>query len=334
MTQDITIYHSIEHIGQVANAYASQNVFAEYQQRRAKNTLLRQGHDLHCFSTYLADAGIALSGKDLMSNPQAWQGITFGLVEGYVRWQLVQGYAINSINVRLTTVKVYCRMATKAGALTTNEHMLIRMVQGFRQKEGRNIDATRATTRKGVKKATAVAITKAQAEYLKTGQPLTVQGKRDALLMCLLLDHGLRCGEIAALPVQSLNLADGLLTFYREKVDLVQTHSLTKDTLLAAMRYLEACTPLDRLLLGSRKNGTLYGKMGNRAITARVQALGKRLGIVGLSAHDCRHYWATSAIRGETDIKTLQDAGGWSSPAMPLRYAESSTIANKGVKLG
>ena len=35
-----------------------------------------------------------------------------------------------------------------------------------------------------------------------------------------------------------------------------------------------------------------------------------------------------------TDIKSLQDAGGWSSPAMPLRYAETNKIANQGVKLG
>jgi hypothetical protein len=39
------------------------------------------------------------------------------------------------------------------------------------------------------------------------------------------------------------------------------------------------------------------------------------------------------AIRNGTDVKSLQDAGGWSSPAMPVRYAESAAIANQGVKL-
>ncbi len=46
-----------------------------------------------------------------------------------------------------------------------------------------------------------------------------------------------------------------------------------------------------------------------------------------------RHYWATSATRGGTDLKSLQDAGGWKSPAMPMRYVESQAVANKGVKL-
>ena len=58
------------------------------------------------------------------------------------------------------------------------------------------------------------------------------------------------------------------------------------------------------------------------------------IGIEGLSAHDCRHYWATQAARNGTPIDRLQDAGGWSSVAMPMRYIEKAKIANDGVKLG
>jgi len=32
--------------------------------------------------------------------------------------------------------------------------------------------------------------------------------------------------------------------------------------------------------------------MSDRAITGRVCFLGKKLGLDGLSAHDCRHFWA------------------------------------------
>lgn len=47
------------------------------------------------------------------------------------------------------------------------------------------------------------------------------------------------------------------------------------------------------LLRGSRKGGELtHAGMTERAITARVRALGEELDIDGLSAHDCRHYWA------------------------------------------
>jgi len=71
--------------------------------------------------------------------------------------------------------------------------------------------------------------------------------------------------------------------------------------------------------------------MSERAITDRVRELGERIGVMGLSAHDLRHAWATRAARNGTPIDRLQDAGGWSSPAMPLRYVESAKIANEGV---
>src|SRR5205814_9889481 len=116
---------------------------------------------------------------------------------------------------------------------SSEAYAMIKMVSGYRHKEGRNVDAKREVTRVGDKKAEAVSISPQQARALKQ-QSNTPQGRRDALLMCLLLDHGLRCGEVAALTVESLNMSTGLLTFYRQKVDKVQTHRLTRDTLLAA----------------------------------------------------------------------------------------------------
>ena len=84
---------------------------------------------------------------------------------------------------------------------------------------------------------------------------------------------------------------------------------------------------------GSVRGGQLAGDvMSVRGITKRVRILGERVGLRGLSAHDCRHYWATQAAK-DTPLDRLQDAGGWSSYAMPLRYIESAMIANQGVQL-
>lgn len=88
------------------------------------------------------------------------------------------------------------------------------------------------------------------------------------------------------------------------------------------------------LLRGSRKDGRLHDAgMSKRAITARVRTLGEAVEVEGLSAHDFRHYWATQAARNGTPVDRLQDAGGWSSPAMPLRYVKAAEIANEGVLL-
>jgi integrase len=62
------------------------------------------------------------------------------------------------------------------------------------------VDSTRAPTRKGAKKAQPVSLTPEQAARLKA-QPDTPQGRRDALLLGLLLDYGLRVGEVAGLQI-------------------------------------------------------------------------------------------------------------------------------------
>jgi integrase len=316
-------------VGQLANEYAASNVFNDYKQKLADNTLKRQQDDIKLFSAFLKNIG--MQRDNLMSDPTEWQGITFGLVEAFKRWQLDQGYAIASINAHLSSVKVYASLATTSGAISAEDYAMIKMVKSYRHKEGRNVDTKREVARVGSKKADAVSLTQEQAKQLKS-QPNTAQGRRDTFLMCLLLDHGLRCGEVAGLSPKCLNLAEGTLIFYRQKVDKTQIHKLTRDTLLAAMRYLEICKPREYLLMGSRKGGNLEGRMSERAITDRVRELGERIGIKGLSAHDCRHDWAKDAIKN-TDIKSLQQAGGWSSSAMPLRYADDAKIANEGVNL-
>jgi integrase len=69
--------------------------------------------------------------------------------------------------------------------------------------------------------------------------------------------------------------------------------------------------------------------MSKRAITDRVRTLGEEIDVEGLSAHNLRHTWATWAARSGTPIDRLQDARGWASPTMPLRYVEAAKVANE-----
>jgi len=321
MTTALTIIQSaplaqLGNAGAAANRAAASHVFSAYAQRRPANTLRRQRADLDCFANCLASFGANVT-QDLSSEPEAWAGITWGLVAAFVQWQLTQGYAIGSINVRLSTVKTYATLAMQTGTLSPTELAMIKTVSGFRHGEGRNVDAGRSTVRRGAKKAEATSVGAGQALALKDQAD-----PRDALIMCILLDHGLRCGEIASLDVSAIDLAAGTMTFYRAKVHKTQTHRLSADTLRAAMKHL--ATP---------RSGSLFSTT-TREINRRVGELGQALGIERLSPHDARHYWATAAARGKTDPKSLQDAGGWTSPAMVLRYIESAAIANEGVRLG
>jgi len=325
-------------LGAVANAAASQNRFIDYQSRRSEETLRRQKVDLQLFENFLKSIGANVN--DLFAEQDAWTGITWGLVETFVKWQINQGYALPSVNVRLSTIKVYSKLAMQAGTIEPQEYALIRSVSGYTQKEQRRIDSHRPITRVGDKKSSPVPISKEQAHALKY-QPNTCQGRRDAVLMCLLLDHGLRVGEISILKVEDFDLKEGILNFYRPKGNKNQKHRLSADTLHALRCYANyGDMPSSGLLLRSSikdKDDNKLGKQGmtTRAITDRVRVLGEKLvqGLPGLSAHDCRHYWATQAARHGTDPFVLQEAGGWSSLAMPRRYVEDNNISNEGVIL-
>lgn len=320
--------------GAAADRAAASTRIDDYRSRRAAETLRRQDDDLLLFSEFLEQAGIP--GGDFTRDPFAWRGITWGLVEAFIKWQLAQGYAVPTVNVRLSTVKTYARLAFQAGALDAQAYALIHAIKGYGRGEQRRIDGHRSPNiRRGLKKAEPVRITPDQAASLKT-HPDTPQGRRDRLLMCLLLDHGLRVGEAAGLCVEDFIPADGLLRFFRSKVGKEQTHRLSESTRAAFTDCAShgELPETGKLLRCSLKNSAL-GKAGitTRAITLRVKVLGEERGIHGLSAHDCRHAWATSAARNGTDPFALQEAGGWSSLAMPRRYVEEQEIANDGVKL-
>ena len=327
--------------GQAANQAAAHVVFDEYRANRPAQTLRAQQTDLANFSRFLHEVGIqdAPDGALLQSDPALWQGITHGLILAYREWLMARGYAVATVNRRLATIKSYAQLAL-VGDKATNELEKIKAVRGFGQKAGRNRDAKRneagTPTRVGPKKPyKALSLTPAQAKMLKS-QPNTPQGRRDALLISLLLDHGLRCGEVEALTVTDFDPRAGTMTFYRPKVDKRQTHKLTSDTLLALRAWLESgdAPAMGQILRGSRKGGVLtHAGMSARAITARVRELGQAVGFDNLSAHDCRHYWATRATQQGTHPRALQQAGGWNSPAMVMRYVDESEIANAGVIL-
>jgi integrase len=315
--------------GEVANAVAAAHVFTDYASRRPQNTMDAQRTDVRAFVAYLGAVGVGRECDGLMNAPEAWTGITWGLVAGFVKWMLTQGYAVSTINHALSTIKLYVGLAKQAGAVGMDEYLRIKDVKGYSGRDAKAIDEGRTTTRRSNKKAQHISISDEQATLLKA-QPDTPQGRRDRLMMCLLLDHGLRAGELAGLLVSNIDLVNGVMSFDRPKVDMEQNHKLSADTLRALHAWVGDCSD-GFLLRGSRKGGKLDGNgMGEIAITVRVKELGERIGLYGLSAHDCRHYWATKWA-GKVDVFRLQEAGGWASLSMPRRYVERAKIANEGM---
>ena len=205
-------------------------------------------------------------------------------------------------------------------------------MKGYSLKTGANLDENRATVRVGAKKAAHVPLKRAQAiELMK--HPDTPQGRRDAVLMTLLLDHGLRVGEIARLQAADVDLVTGQLRFFRPKSKKWATIELTKRALDALTSYMQDSPLIGALLRSSNKAGRLGAVgMSERAIQERVGVLGARVGVAGLSPHDCRHYAATFYAGKKVDTLRLMEMFGWNSPAMARRYVEETMIANEGTK--
>jgi len=279
----------------------------------------------------------------LYAEPWAWQGITWGLVQGFQDWLLEQGYSVKTINDRVSVVKVYMSLANQAGVIPDGEVLRLRSIRGFTRKEGIDTDQARAAqgldTRKGAKKAAPVLLTDDQARKLKTRQADTPQGRRDALLMCLLLDHGLRVSEVAGLSVENIDRDAKMMTFYRQKTGRVSKHILRGRAWQLMVEYLDkdrraATGPL---LLASNKSGAVLASsaMSTRAIHERVKQLGRAVGVENLSPHDCRHYGATKAGHDpKVSLAALMAWGDWSSPTSAARYIERGQADNDGVSLG
>lgn len=326
-------------VGEKANEWARAQVFADYLSRKTRNTLLTQRMALNSLAFFLGDAR---QGEALATHPEAWQGMSWGIVTGFGQWMLQEGYSTNTVNNRLSVVKTYARLAAKAGTLSADALTLIQTVSGYRREEAANLDTQRTQTRKGFKKEASTSLNGEQVKALQRqlGNGRSPQQQRDLLLLCLFAEHGLRVGELLGLRVGNVHLAEGTLTFYRPKTKKTTTHRLTAETRAALVAYLqhhpaqtEATASL--LLTTSRlhkdgSNGRLQPTaMSYRALQKRAEHFGRQMGLVTVSAHDFRHYCATDMARKGYELKRLMDWFGWTSPAMAMRYVESTTIQER-----
>jgi integrase len=352
--------------GRIANEKAREGILQRYLESCSDQTIRRHKAAIALFEHYLEEARKRVEAarslppmQNMVEDLTQWTHITFGLVEGFREWMKTQGYAIGTINVRLDSVKMFCTLAMQADQLDTDEHARIYRVRKIRPSEGRNIDEKRerqgvGTRKEGSKKARPNLVDpllhrKLKDALLADGSDLAL---RDLLLVCFLADHGLREGEVSALPANCIDMERGTFTFYRHKVHKTQTHWLSDDTAMAALLYFGRFRPTRRLFEGDprrvkvREDGQVYqGKTredgyDETSIYVRIRELGRRyltktlpdgsqVPLENLSPHDLRHSWATEQARKKgVNIRALQDAGGWSNPITPLGYIVSNEIAN------
>jgi integrase len=330
--------------GQAADRAAAATAFARYRAEKSANTLKAHDRAIATWTAYLdvVTNGAALSAERYTSDPSAWQGVTWGLVEGFRQWMLQEGYAIASVNLKLICVKGYIAQAARVGTVDENALRLIDTVKGYHKRSiARNIDAKRVQTRIGDKKADATTLSEKQIAELKAHYLIeaTPQSLRDLLLLCLLSEHGLRVSELEILSWHNVRLAERTLRFYRPKVDQTTTHRLTSDTFNALTRYraiYPQSLPADFALLlqttQRKKDGTggqfKQKPLNRRAIQRRAAWFGTQMAIAEpVGCHDFRHHCATQMARAGHSIRELMDWFSWTNAGTAMRYVQSADIA-------
>ena len=250
---------------------------------------------------------------------------------------------MKTVNDRVSVVKVYMALVNQAGVIADSEILKLRGLRGYTRKEAKDTDAIREAhgiaTRKGAKKSNATIISDEQVQALCQIQSNTPQARRDALLMCLLLDHGMRVSEVTLLRIENIDLVQRQITFYRPKTGRTSRHNLRGRAWNCLTEYLAKDNRSERgvLILSSCKTGALVqGKdMTIRAINQRVRKLGIAEGLKNLSPHDCRHYGATKAGNDpDVSLAGLMAWGGWSNPHSAAHYINHGSADNDGVNLG
>jgi integrase len=332
---------NILELGQAANKAAENATFKLYQDRRPINTQRSQRAALSIFAEFMRTCGLMTTGN-LYEDPTAWAGITWGLVQTFQSWLLQNGYATKTVNDRVSVVKVYMTMANAAGIIPDTEILRLQSLKGYTRKEAIDTDAKRTSagiaTRRGAKKSAATPITEDQARALCQARNETPQARRDALIFCLLLDHGLRVSEVADLRIENIDRAAKQITFYRRKTGKTSRHNLRGRAWQVMSAYLskDITTQSGSLILASCKTGALIDKgVTTRAIGKRVQRLGQGVGLANLSPHDCRHNGATLAGRDPSvSLAALMQWGGWDSATSAARYIDHGLADNDGVSLG
>lgn len=314
-------------LGEYANRKADETVFERYIGKKAEETKRRQKADLASFFSYLTKMGYGLPIDTFLDTQDwsLWSGVSYGLVEGFVMWMVREGFAVGTIRLRLSTVKTYSHFAWRARAISQETYHAIKAVESYSHKEGLNLDEQRPVTRVGRKKEKSTILNDLTRSQLRQAGRL-----KDQALIAILLDHGLRCSEVSGMLIEDINFEAGTFSFNRKKVKKTQTHSFMPEPLRLVQDYVRTL---------QRKEGPLFEghnhtPMSTQGINKRVGELGEMVGVTGLSPHDLRHDWATRIARKKkTELKAFVTAGGWTTPAMALRYIEESAIANEGVVL-
>jgi len=146
----------------------------------------------------------------------------------------------------------------------------------------------------------------------------------------LLLNSGLRAGELCKLDIKDLPVSHGKDSIWirNGKGNVTRTvdipESLKKRIARYVKLYRKNTGPDDPVFLSEQKNRLSY-----HLLYFRVKRIGKKAGVGNLYPHVLRHTYLTRLYNVEHDLRFVQDQAGHASPETTAIYAKTNNKARK-----
>ena len=162
----------------------------------------------------------------------------------------------------------------------------------------------------------------------KDAEPkVALRHRRDEAMVRLMLETGMRAGEVVALQLDDLDLAGGLVTVTRGKGGKGRVAPFGPEAALALDRYMRLrrshrLAERTDLWLGDRGKGFSYDAL-HKTLGERAKAAG----IEGFHPHRLRHTAAHRWLAAGGSEGGLMAVAGWTRPDMLMRYTKAQASA-------
>ena len=240
------------------------------------------------------------------------QGLSRALLMEYRAAMVEKKLSASTVNVRLSAVRKLVGEAQRNGIIDAEEAANLAGVPNLPQKGAR---LGNWLTRDQAK------------ELLTVPDRSTLKGKRDYVILSLLVGCALRRQELASLNIDCIQLREGrwVLADLRGKGGRVRTVAIPVWVKQGINAWMIAAKIEDgRLLRPISKCGKLIGdELGDWAIWSVVEQCAKEIGIEHFGAHDLRRTCAKLCRKNGGDLEQIKFLLGHSSIQTTERYLGS-----------
>jgi len=263
-------------------------------------------------------------GHDGVADTYDWQHLTFEQVH-HVRSALTEmGYSVNTINMTIAGLRGITRTAFNLGLMSADNMMRINALK---------VVKGRTTSRKGRR------LNNSEIKKLKTAtrhQDNPTKRARDLALLMVGIGTGVRCAEICALDLDSINFGDGKLVIEKGKGRKQRQIYVSASVLRAITKWVSIrgsqSGPLFSRIL---RNGSITNKrLSTSGITYALRKVQERADIEPFSPHDLRRTFITHLLEKGVDLNIVRQLAGHSDVSTTVRYDKRDELWQKQASQG